>query len=123
MHCSEEGHKWDAQEAHPQMKDTETQESSTPVPKIQRNQMVQARKTTNLQPHPSPSGTQRNSSIITGPPQFQTSWQISNSHQQPRTTIFASPTTFEDPSLKCNNLNAKPTWKNQKPQTPDPPFP
>ena len=68
MHDSGEGHTWDAQEVHLQMKDRETQESSAPVPKIhQRKQMVQARRTTDLQPHLSPSRTWCNSSIITGP--------------------------------------------------------
>ena len=68
MHDSGEGHKWDAQEAHLQVKDTETQES--PAAKIhQRKQMVQARRTTDLQPHPSTSKTQCNSGIIPIPNQ------------------------------------------------------
>ena len=62
MHDSGKGHKWDAQEAHLQVKDTETQESPAPTPKIhQRKQMAQ--------PHPSPSKTQHDSSIITIPNQ------------------------------------------------------
>ena len=91
-----------------------------PAPKIhQRKRMAQARRTTDLQPHPSPSETQRNSSIIA----------IPNQPADPQTPPIAShyhtrlPTTFEDASMKCDNLNVKPTCKNQRPQTPDPPFP